>query len=105
MSRFCVVHGINNPDCKCDPFGESDVIYAEPVGIPQSTSTTIIVGPSLEVLQFAAVLLGMYGYEVTIKIEGEFREPLQRYARPLVPMLVTSAPMARIMRILLFVTR
>lgn len=100
MATFCSIHGYDNPDCNCSPF-----VVSGPPGIPQSTTMTVVVGLSFEEMQLLGSLLYISGYEVTLRIEGEFRAPLQRYARKQVLILTTDAPVAKIMRFASFVLR
>lgn len=72
-------------------------------GYPQSTTLTLVLGLSFEEGQSLCMVLMMFGYEAIVKLEGEFRAPLQRRPRRLVTTVTTDCPVERLLQLLEFV--
>lgn len=112
---WCPKHGINNPECRCNPFGGAAPVpdpthegWEMPVGAQTQGGSpagwrVAVVANDITSLQMMALVLHMVGYRTILQIEGEFRTPLQRYPRQLVYVLWTNASMSAIMNAIMWV--
>lgn len=107
MSVYCALHGYNNPDCDCNPwsnpspFVSTDRNKSRKTG-PLPPTHTLVLGLDFEEARALVFVLTMFGYDAQMRIDAEFRAPLQKYPRTMVVSVSTDCPVDRLFALTTF---